>query len=636
MTVNTRISASDYNTIRNVITKILGNSGTTAPTYGYGQTVVSSEVPVGKLVTATDWDLLRYDIVSVQTHQAGSSSPLQAAVNNIIKSNPTTEVYTSYLTLSSTLDSNRFNVATGQFAINTKTSGTYTSNWNQLLQTEVRVTFSTSQEARHFFNSGSTIQFESSRTGGSGTTQDSDWSNLLNTAGTVNFGGQLPSSGFFPINGTNFYRLSSTYQTMYTISSSGAYSSNTYRIEAKCDVSDNSGGTGRILDFRISWIDTHNASGAGPDNVTGTLTLTVKEKKATGSLSPTGTFTITSPTYSTITITDNQTFALSSNTTVNEGSTLSMTVTTSNVANGTVLFYDIEPVSGTLTAADISGGLTGSVTINSNTGTISITPNTSDKVISGESISGGVGFNAYTAASTEGAEVFRVRLRTGSTSGTVRATSNNITISDTGLPSFPSFIQFPTIGGHRNNNRWYAINTVWKRSVLYHRYRRDEIKRLGWYESVTINALSFNVLQGPYRGANPGSGTTTWITLPNFKIGLANTPPGLAMNVVDVFDFVQVIPTQNYLPSQTPALKKWDFSQNFVWDPTQDIVVCFARAQIAGDYIDRGYMETTSVALPGQEDISGAFTDLAGEYFIGDTPTSTADLNRIAITFYRA
>jgi hypothetical protein len=451
----------------------------------------------------------------------------------------------------------------------------------------------------------------------------------------VNFGGQLPASGFFPINGTNFYRLSNVYQTMYTISSSGAYSSNTYRIEAKCDVSDNSGGTGRILDFRISWIDTHNSSGAGPDNVSGTLSLNVIEKRATGSLLPSGTFTIASPTYSTVTITDNQTFALSSATSVNEGSTLSMTVTTTNVANGTVLFYDIEPVSAGLNASDISGGLTGSVTINNNTGTISITPNTADRVISGESISGGVGFNAYIAASTEGAEVFRVRLRTGGSSGTVRATSSNITINDTSVPNFPAFIQFPTVGGNTSTATEIPISIWWRRTVIYCRYRRDEIKRLGWYESVTINALSFNVLQGPYRFGNPGTGTEQYVSLPNFKIGLANSPPGDAPLLFDLNSFTQVIPSQNYTPSQSPSLTKFNFSNNFVWDPTQDIIVCFARGQTIGA-APTGFMETTSNPSTTSRDVSHAQTDAAGEFFIGDQPTLESVQRRVAITFYRA
>jgi hypothetical protein len=655
MTVNTRISASDYNTIRNLAAKILGNSGTTTPTFGYGQTVVSSEVDVGKVVTKTDWDLLRFDLVSIQTHQAGASSPLEAAVNTIIKSNPTTQVYTSYLTLVNTLETNRFAVASGQFITDTKASGTYTSDWNQLLQTEVRVTFATAQQARHFFNSGSTVQLVSSRTGGTVTDQNTNWSNLLNSAGTVNFGGQLPASGFFPINGTNFYRLSNVYQTMYTISSSGAYSSNTYRIEAKCDVSDNSGGTGRIIDFRVSWIDSHNASGAGPDNVSGTLSLTVIEKRATGSLSPSGTFTISSPSYSTITISDIQTFALSSANTVNENSTLSVTVTTTNVPNGTVLFWDIEPVSGNINAGDFAATntlagiadavLAGSVTITGNSGTISLKIASSDQVIA--PLSGyGIGVNvaafpAYAAATTEGPEIFRVRLRTGGTSGTVRASTSNITISDTASASLPTFVQIPTTGAHRHSDSSdsrgsaYPHNISYRRNISYHRYRADDIQRLGWYGPVTINALSYNQVEHPNDGQNNLTGTT--VTLPAFKIGLAHWPRSNTMANVHTAAFIPVIPTQSFTPGVGPRLIFWPFTSNFNWNGRDDIIICFARGQISTTFRLRGIVETNQTQ-GFQDKLLYDRTDSAGEYFIGNVPTITNQTLGpvVAVAFYRA
>jgi hypothetical protein len=94
------------------------------------------------------------------------------------------------------------------------------------------------------------------------------------------------------------------------------------------------------------------------------------------------------------------------------------------VLNGTVLYWSTESVTGTVNASDFTDGLlTGSVTINSNTASISRTL-TSD-------------------ATTEGAESFRLQLRTVSVSGTVVATSSNVTINDTSAA--PTYSITPTV-----------------------------------------------------------------------------------------------------------------------------------------------------------------------------------------------
>ena len=107
------------------------------------------------------------------------------------------------------------------------------------------------------------------------------------------------------------------------------------------------------------------------------------------------------------------TYAITSNvSTVSEGNVVLFTVATANVASNTTLYWTINNVS-TSNADFLSNVVTGSFTISANTGTYSVTAN-ADYL-------------------TEGSETFTVQLRTGSTSGTVVATSNTITISDTSL-----------------------------------------------------------------------------------------------------------------------------------------------------------------------------------------------------------
>jgi len=95
-------------------------------------------------------------------------------------------------------------------------------------------------------------------------------------------------------------------------------------------------------------------------------------------------------------------------TSINEGGSVGFTLTTANVDDATTLYYTL---SGTATANDFVGGtLAGSFTINSNTGTFNI-------IAAGDSV-------------TDDAETFTASVRTGSTSGTVVATSSQVTIGD--------------------------------------------------------------------------------------------------------------------------------------------------------------------------------------------------------------
>ena len=95
---------------------------------------------------------------------------------------------------------------------------------------------------------------------------------------------------------------------------------------------------------------------------------------------------------------------------VNEGSSLTFNVGGSNIPNGTYYW--------TVTNAGDFGTSSGSFTITSNVGSFSVTP-TADQT-------------------TEGAETFTASVRTGSTSGTVVATSSSVTINDTSLNPPPS------------------------------------------------------------------------------------------------------------------------------------------------------------------------------------------------------
>jgi len=109
-------------------------------------------------------------------------------------------------------------------------------------------------------------------------------------------------------------------------------------------------------------------------------------------------------------------YSVSSNvTSVNEGGSVVFTVTTTEIVDGTTVYYDL--IGGTATASDFSGGaIAGSFTVNSNSGTFTV--------------------NILADSLTEGgAETLIARLYDDVGRTNQVATSNSVTINDTSLGS---------------------------------------------------------------------------------------------------------------------------------------------------------------------------------------------------------
>lgn len=106
-----------------------------------------------------------------------------------------------------------------------------------------------------------------------------------------------------------------------------------------------------------------------------------------------------------------------SSTSVNEGSAVTFNVATTNVLNGTTLYWTN---GGTTVAGDFSENInSGSFTVTNGAGSVVLT-------LSNDS-------------STEGSETIIFQLRTGSTSGTIVATAETVTINDTSTTPVPSY-----------------------------------------------------------------------------------------------------------------------------------------------------------------------------------------------------
>jgi hypothetical protein len=328
MPVNDIITQAEYNNIRN---KVIGVLGTGSGNSGYGQPLNSTAVALGTRVTINEYANLRFDIINAWVHQAGSApSTVTVLEGGTIRFSAVDAPVTTYDALADTLIANRFSVGAGQSAVaipasspRSRTwSGTGGDIWNASISCTIDVQWPSANAARFFFNSGGQIRITSSRSGGSSTTQNTQWTSILSSAGTQSFGGNAPA--------TNWYTLTNSFQTYYTLAGSSPYGSNSYNLQARVtDTANNSGGAAANSQFRVLLIDNYvdpgvvsgavafpagtpvgsGTAGGGvqtatpadfppDDSVDGTFSIAVSLVYATGVLVPSGfgNFTVTQPT----------------------------------------------------------------------------------------------------------------------------------------------------------------------------------------------------------------------------------------------------------------------------------------------------------------------------------------------------
>jgi hypothetical protein len=300
MASGSQIEDTDFNTIQDKAQLLMG---TGSGSRGYGQTVQSTDVFQGNLITKAQWDLIKYDIINIKLHQDGNIPP----VVNVNFGDPigygASSPNTNYDILLDDAIAKRFQVAGSQSIVAAKASQTYSTPWSTQAQATLTVTFGNANQGRYFFNSGGKVRFTTSLVGAVTTPQITAWVNFLSSVGTVSFGADTDPA-------INYYTLTNSYQTYYQSFLSSSYSANSYKLEARTNVSNNSTGTATVLELRISLLDSYvdpdvafGASFPPADVVNGTLTIAVSELKASGLLQPSGTFSITSPSYSLSSIT---------------------------------------------------------------------------------------------------------------------------------------------------------------------------------------------------------------------------------------------------------------------------------------------------------------------------------------------
>ena len=289
------IEAAHYNTIQSTVANVLA---TGSGDRGYGQALSSFQVSAGQLIEDDHLNNLRLDIRKAHLHQ-NNSYPTLAVVstaNTVDYVNVLNNSWSLFQTLANNIDTNRNTISASRLTTgSTASSYVRTTTWNATRVGNFTVTFASATAARHFFNTGGAVQIDMNISG-SVTAKVNDWNSLFGTnMGTLTFANLASSrsgSGGTLSSAVAYTTLTTTFQTVYTTSSAGTYSSNNFNIQVRfTDVSN------LAIEFQITLNDA--AAGTIDEDVNGNLNINVNRRIANGAL--TDPITIAAPTFGAMT-----------------------------------------------------------------------------------------------------------------------------------------------------------------------------------------------------------------------------------------------------------------------------------------------------------------------------------------------
>ena len=281
------ITAADWDVVRNNIVLITGTAEDSTQE-GWGQSWSVFNPSAGATITDTNTnDIINAaQDIAVYTGATNAISDVSngATIQDTDLNNTQTTVTNGY--------NSRTTAASSYLSQEAKDTSSRTASWSTTVTHDVSVAFSSEAVRNAYFNAGGSIYFTASRSGGSSTNQNTDWSNMLSAMGTIkmNFAQVTASSG--STTSLGMYDLTTSYQTIFEKSGSGAYSTNYYKIQAQAPNSSS-------IRFLITFGDSHTGRGYF-DSVDGTLSSVVGNFRPNSGTLPNGfNVTVATPTYTT-------------------------------------------------------------------------------------------------------------------------------------------------------------------------------------------------------------------------------------------------------------------------------------------------------------------------------------------------
>ena len=290
MAVNSgdNITAANYNTLQSRVNSVLGTGN---GQNGYGQSLSSSSVSAQTTITAAHMTTLLNDINNVNGHIFGSNTTLSViTTGDTIGANAsdgdTNAGFNAFLSRVEILEANQNLVDGTQSTVEPAITSSRTSEWNGTVTHTFTVTFNDANHRRYFFNTGGEVWLEANITGDA-TAKAQDWNTMFVNQGIIKFQkNATTNTGTGTSQAVGNYNVTTSYQKIFEKNGSAAnYSENIYRIQAK-EVSS------AQLQFKIEFQDNDAGDPNFDENIGGTLTSTIKQKRATGSF-----VAVTSPAY---------------------------------------------------------------------------------------------------------------------------------------------------------------------------------------------------------------------------------------------------------------------------------------------------------------------------------------------------
>jgi hypothetical protein len=274
------IKSIHYNDIQSKISNVLGVGSND---YGYGQTVLSSQVPLGAKISSNQWSNLRTDILKTRIHQSGVNESL---TNPTVATTITDGDRQAYLDMATLCETNRTIIPpTSQATRATLINSTYTTAWNGTLTHTVTITFASAAAMRYYFNTGGFFDITASRTNGSSNLKNSSWSTMLTNIGTLRFGRTNTTridtgNNTTTISSVGYTGLTTADQKLYTKSTeSTTYTPNEYNFSVK------TANTGTQLIMTMVFTDLSgqpNTPWGSDEYIDGTISSVVESYRATG------------------------------------------------------------------------------------------------------------------------------------------------------------------------------------------------------------------------------------------------------------------------------------------------------------------------------------------------------------------
>lgn len=412
------IEARDFNSKAQYINNVWGpGSGST----GYGQPNLLTTVSVHALITATNWATMIARLDLITNHQSGTptgitrpaTGDLIAFINTLngkISSSITNKLHT---------DSRGVDLPTylGNPAIANN------APWTANSIKEFSVVFGDENKLRYFFNCGGLISFYMTLTGGDNQKSTNVSGFLATQMGQISFGSNLSfrsgTGGYATIDNTTlgYWRLEGFYQTVFTGVST--LDTNYQALGFYAIVEAKKGNIANKVTFKISLFDP--APDSFTNAVNGTLKLfvgyTPPETTYLTDVWGTPTLIIESDTQGPAPIPPPTYTIVPDKTSINEGQTVTYTVTTTNYGTGILFWKDV----GGRPAQDFDdNAIDGTVNIAGDSGTITRTPSENNQ--------------------TDGVTYIKLRLRDGNTDAAIAlASAVDVTINDTSLTPLPGY-----------------------------------------------------------------------------------------------------------------------------------------------------------------------------------------------------